>query len=359
MKKYVLAFLTCFLIGAGYAQITMQPNVPSVGLILKRQLWNVLVINSTPTSKSCRMEFTLRNRLTAMDEITASTGSFVLPTGSTQLNYTTLNPITYVNVSSSAIRLSNEEFIPIGAYTACYRLLDNNSENVVLAEECISLDVEPLSPPMLAMPNDSSKLLQVPNNFMWIPPSPLNLFNQLQYEFLLVPILPTQRAEEAIQQNLPILRELNLNTNQISYTGINNSLQKDKWYAWQIIAKDGANYAAKSEIWVFKVVDSVKVLDEITHGFIQINEETKGLYVINKKQIDIKLYSKNSLSNLIFKLFNNSDNKLILEKNQNVYFGDNYISINLNGTFKVNNYYKLVIYENNITKHELLIKLIN
>ena len=69
MKK--IFFTVLMFTMAGYfvkAQITLQPNVPAVGLIQKNQLWNVLVINSSNTTYfDCRLNLVLRDRLTGQE----------------------------------------------------------------------------------------------------------------------------------------------------------------------------------------------------------------------------------------------------------------------------------------------------
>jgi hypothetical protein len=39
----------------------------------------------------------------------------------------------------------------------------------------------------------------------------------------------------------------------MNYPGTSKTFEKDKWYAWQIVAKDDRSYSAKTDVWVFKV----------------------------------------------------------------------------------------------------------
>lgn len=64
------------------AQVTLQPNVPTVGLIQKNQLWNMLIVNSTGTPYDCRLELILQDRTTGQEVLTATTAFFrVSPVG--------------------------------------------------------------------------------------------------------------------------------------------------------------------------------------------------------------------------------------------------------------------------------------
>ena len=249
MKKYLLSLLLSACLYGAVAQVSIQPVLPPGGIIQKNNLWNIAVINTSPATLECRIELTLRDRASGLEVLTATTGQFSVASGARQLNASFLMPIQY-NYLSSSVNSRNDEFIPIGDYTACYRLSANKN---IIAEECVSFDVEPLSPPMLINPADSSALETAPSQFTWIPPSPINLFNRLQYEVMITEILPGQKAEEAMQQNLPFYTEPNVPINNLTYRGMATDFEIEKWYAWQVVARDDNNYAGKSEVFVFKV----------------------------------------------------------------------------------------------------------
>ncbi len=134
--------------------------------------------------------------------------------------------------------------IPAGSYMACYRLVNSTSKDN-LAEECVPFDAEPLSPPMLIFPADSAQLEAAPNQLSWTPPAPDGMFDRLHYEIVITEINEGQKASEAIQENLPFYSDGSLYTNVMNYSGTGSSFEKDKWYAWQVIAKDDGNYAGE------------------------------------------------------------------------------------------------------------------
>jgi hypothetical protein len=249
MKKYLLLLFFSATLQKGIAQVSIQPVLPLAGIVQKNNLWNIALINTSNGNYDCRIELTLRDRVSGLEVLTATTSQFQLAAGAKQLNASLLAPLQYNYISTTANR--RDDFIPIGNYIACYRLTANGK--TTLAEECVAFDVEPLSPPMLITPADAAVLEVAPSQFSWIPPAPMNLFSRLDYEVVIAEIHEGQKPEEAIQQNLPFFTEPNISINNLSYKGAVNNFEKDKRYAWQVVAKDDRNYAGKSEVWVFSV----------------------------------------------------------------------------------------------------------
>ena len=349
MKKYLLSILFCTILNGAFAQITIQPILPLGGIVQKNNLWNIVVINTLNGIIDCRIELTLRDRASGLEIITATTGLFQLGTGAKQLNNAFLMPIQY-NYISSTVSSKTDDFIPIGNYTACYRL--TASGKIPLAEECIAFDVEPLSPPMLIIPVDSAVLKVSPSQFSWIPPAPLNLFNRLDYEVMITEIQPGQKATEAIQNNLPFYTEPNIPINNFAYTGAAANFEKDKWYAWQVIAKDDRNYAGKSEVWVFKVSDEQKVQVAINDFYLLMENDVKGTYQINSKTLRIKYPSQtNPFEAQIF--FTDEKGITIKTVKQHITQGDNYLNFSLNNQFKENKVYAVTIRDQSNKAHTI------
>ncbi|MEO9023271.1 MAG: hypothetical protein ABI237_18500 [Ginsengibacter sp.] len=252
MRKNIFFAALLFAINTtAIAQLTIQANIPAAGFIQKGQLWNILVVNNSTASYDCKLNLSLKDRITGQEVLTAATGFFTVSAGALQLNENNLNPIQY-NYISSGMDTKLQGLLPVGAYTACYTVAEASGK-VQFAENCFEFDVEPLSPPLLAFPADSTQSDVQPLQFVWMPPTPAGMFNRLQYEILITQINENQKPDEALQQNIPFYTEGDLMNNTLNYSGNNLSFEKDKWYAWQIIARDDNSYAAKSEAWVFKV----------------------------------------------------------------------------------------------------------
>ena len=118
MKKYFFTILLLALANAlVYAQVTIQPNVPAVGIIQKNQLWNVLIVNSSNNSYfDCRLNLLLRDRATGQEIFAATTASFNIDAGVKQLNINTLNPVQY-NYLSGVANNNLQGLISTGSYS--------------------------------------------------------------------------------------------------------------------------------------------------------------------------------------------------------------------------------------------------
>lgn len=259
-------------------QLTLQSNIPAAGFIQRNQLWNILVINNSAGNFDCKLNLSLKNRITGEDVLTAATGFFKVSPGAVQLNENSLNPIQY-NYLSPGMDTKLQGLLSVGAYIACYTLTGISGKEE-FTQNCFEFDVEPLSPPLLAFPADSARTDAQPFQFIWMPPTPSGMFNRLHYEIMITQVKENQKAEEAIQQNIPFYTEGNLMSPTLSYSGNNLSFEKDKWYVWQIIARDGNFYAAKSEAWVFKTtspsVDRI-ILDQAPFLKMKKNNSEKGI----------------------------------------------------------------------------------
>ena len=353
MKK--IFFTVLMFTMAGYfvtAQITLQPNVPVVGLIQKNQLWNVLVINSSNTTYfDCRLNLVLRDRLTGQEIFTASTTQFSIAAGAKQLNINSLNPVQY-NYLSGGANNSLLSLIPAGIYTACYSLSGALIKEINLSEECIQFDAEPLSPPMLIFPADSAVLENAPTQFTWAPPTPAVMFDHLHYEILITEIQEGQKANEAMQENIPFYNEGSLFNNLLNYPGSVSAFEKNKWYAWQIIAKDDKNYAAKSETWVFKISKEAHQVKPINDVYLLMEDNVKGAYQITANALHLKYFSNTSEYEGQI-IFSDENGNLIKTDKRKIIQGDNYFDFQLANRFHSNRIYTITIIDKNNKRHSL------
>jgi hypothetical protein len=296
MKKRIIAFwIGCFFIIKVQAQFTLQPMVSTVGLVQKQQLWNVLIVNVAGIETNGKLSLVLRDRTTGQELFTALTGLVPLPKGPKQFNANSLNPIQY-NWLSANFSNTRDGLLPIGSYTACYIL--SGKFNEVLAEECISFDVEALSPPQLIFPADSAVLEEMPNVFSWIPPTPSTIFSTINYQFILTEVKEGQKQTEAIQENMPYQFEPTLKQTSYAYPTSAIKLEKGKWYAWQVVVSDGNKYAAKTETWVFSIKDKPTESKNTNRIYFLLNE-SNGIYETKEDSLFVKYQSfeKNSEAN--------------------------------------------------------------
>lgn len=339
MKKiFLLIMLYVSLQSGATAQVTIQPGLPAVGMMQKDQLWNVLVINGTNGSLKCRLDVMLRDRTTGNECLSGTSVFFDVASGARQLNVNVLGPVQY-NYFNAGFNNKIQGLIPAGNYTACYILYANIAGKVEpQAEECVSFDIEPLSPPMLSFPADSSVLDVAPNQFSWLPPTPVAMFDKLRYEILIVEINAGQQPAEALQENLPVYSEAFLYSNALNYPASSAAFQKNKWYAWQVVAKDDNNYAVKSEVWVFKVMNGSiqKIIDEAP--FIKISKENTEVSIVHEGVLKIEYFNQPGDKKIDFKVYKASErgkNVEAITLSTDVKPGQNFIKYDLKSKLKL------------------------
>ncbi len=232
------------------AQFSMSAQVPASGLFTKSQLWNLLIINPSNIATDVKVQLTLQDPQSRQILLTGTTGLISVAPGSKLILYQQAQPVQY-NYLGGSIDHNPDGFLPVGNYQVCYELLDYAQKTGTLAEDCINIEVEPLSPPLLSSPEDQTVGDYFRPSFTWLPPTPVGMFFNLNYDFILTPVLQGQSPSDAIQNNIPVYSSGNLTQNFLQYPSGISSLDSGKTYAWQIVAKDQSRYSVKSEVWSF------------------------------------------------------------------------------------------------------------
>jgi hypothetical protein len=361
MKKKFIEFILFLLVqAAAFSQVTIQPGLPAVGLIQKNQLWNVLIVNGSTATYKCVLTISLKERSTGIDVLTATSGQFDVAAGAKQLNVNLLNPIQYNYVTGGADNRM-QGLLPAGTYMACYQLVTvATGKPETLAEECVQFDAEPLSPPMLIFPADSSLLETLPNQFSWIPPTPEGMFDRLRYELMITEIKEGQKAEEALQVNIPFYNDGALFINRTNYPASAIAFEKEKWYAWQVTARDDKAYAGKSEVWVFKIInETVKKIIEMA-PFIKLSPKQQEVTTVHQGVIKMEYY--NFLTDSIVKvIILNEDGKVKKDHfsfEVKVNAGQNYLQYDINKRIKLdeNSIYEAVLINSKNEKYYMKFK---
>jgi len=251
-KKLILYWL--FLgVTVARAQISMTLQVPPAGVLVKNQLWNMLLVNSgRSTMVNCTL--TLLDQKTNQPVLTASTAPVLLAKGARQLQAKDLGPIQYTyNGPSFHADQDPNGMLPVGSYLACYTVYNVEKFAGIRVENCIQLNVDPLSPPLLNTPADEGHLYTPYPQFTWLPPTPIGLFGDLSYHLVVVEVLPGQGKADAVQQNIPVYSAGFVKNLYMNYPASYRSLDTAKTYAWRIVALNNGQPAAMSDIWTFKV----------------------------------------------------------------------------------------------------------
>ena len=332
-KKIKVCFAVMCLAVSLQAQVYIQTTLPSVGLVQKNQLWNIVLVNGTTASIEGKLELVLRDRQSGIELMTATSNAFILPKGSLSINSNSLNPIQYNYLAMQpGVFLNN--LLPAGTYLACYSFSRGaGAKRDQLGEECVAFDIEPLSPPMLVYPADSAVLENIPVQFSWTPPTPVGMMRRLTYEIAIAEITPGQRPAEAIQHNMSFYNSANKIENFLLYGASLPAFEKEKWYSWQITARDDNNYAGKSEVWVFKIKNESET-EFIVKGapFLKMKTGTTEQGIAPEGILKISYFNRSADSSAIINITNISEqdkNAKPASVNVKISPGENQLQVNL------------------------------
>lgn len=336
------------------AQVTINAQLPSGGIMQKEQLWNLSVLNSQVSVLDVTIKLSLQDAVTKQELMSASTGNILLGQGVKLLTNQTAQPIVY-NASTSEF---SGTFLPLGNYIACYQVLGAFGEQqVVLANECIRFTIDPLSPPLLNTPGDKSKINTPYPFFTWMPPTPIDMFSSLNYDLIVAEVTRGQSPADAIEYNIPVYTNTNISQPNQSYPGSFSKLDTAKTYAWQVIARNGFSYAGKTEVWTFTIagVESTNTTPE-NSNYLLLENELKGTYFINGQKLHIKYISfeKGHDTPIIFLDAGGNTVDLI---NKYIIPGDNYIDLNLSGKLKKETVYMVSITDISGKSHSISISI--
>lgn len=275
VKKFIL-------IGLGLmplilkAQLVLNAQLPAAGFVQKDQLWNLVLVNNSTDILDVTIQMNLQDAATGQVVLSAVTGNLLAGKGVKNITAKDLQPILY-NYNLPEL---SANYLPMGSYIACYQATSNLRKDVPVAQECIRFNIDPLSPPLLSSPADKATIESPYPQFTWMPPSPYNMFTNLSYDLLVTEVTEGQSATEAIQYNTPIYSKSDLAQPYESYASSFTKLDTGKIYAWQVVAKNGLSYAAKTEVWTFKIAPPsfVKMIIEQT-PFIKMKQDNpeKGI----------------------------------------------------------------------------------
>lgn len=251
----LLFFLLLFAAGDLRAQIMISPQLPAAGLLQKKQLWNLLLINHYPASQEVQVMMTITDAGTGQKMLTGSSRLFVAARGSTLLSETAIGPLQYQYGGSIApVDINGSDLLMAGQYVVCYTLINNSDKTETpVGEECANVEVEPFAPPQLISPSDTEMVETYYPNFTWVPPVPVSMVPRLQYTMLLVEVKNGQSTYDAIQRNTPLYMKQYLSTPFLAYPSSGAALEAGKQYAWQVVASNGGRYMQKTEAWSFRI----------------------------------------------------------------------------------------------------------
>ncbi|QEH43317.1 hypothetical protein [Chitinophaga sp. XS-30] len=261
------------------AQVSMTALVPPAGVIQKAQLWNILLVSAGDGPVKVRVALRLMDAKTNEPILTGITRVILLQKGAKQLQADDVMPVQYEYLSPAVDRSVNG-LLFAGNYLACYTVvIDDDKTGAGQREDCIPFTIEPVSPPLLNQPAQGSVLESRLPQFTWLPPAPLNLFNDLNYELTVTEVRKNQSPEEAVQQNIPVFRATRLKEMFINYPSSAVALDTGKLYAWSVSARNGSLFAAQTEVWTFRVQSPSKLVKPQGSAYVQLRKELDGTVI--------------------------------------------------------------------------------
>lgn len=247
--KILLAIIICspFFI---QAQINLTVQLPNNGMLLKDQLWNMVITNNSNDVAELKLQLDVRDILLGQSVLNASAGKLIIGKGMKLLTIKDVQPIMYNYVATEF----SGNYLPCGSYTINYHLVqETNKGDIPVSDEVVKINIVPLSPPLLTLPNDKSAMEVMYPQFTWMPPAPMQMFNPLFYDITVVAIEEGQSPKEAIEFNKPVYFNTNIQNSVENIPSGFEHLQQGKRYAWQVVARSGYSCAAVSEIWEFEI----------------------------------------------------------------------------------------------------------
>ncbi|MBO9730127.1 MAG: hypothetical protein J7623_15925 [Chitinophaga sp.] len=329
MKRslFLLMMLCCIRVGA---QVSMTVQLPPAGVLLKAQLWNVVLVSAYERSVNVRITMRLMDARTNQPVLTGITRDIPLTKGARQLQAGDLMPIQYEYLSP-AIDRSVNGFLAAGNYLACYSLVvAGDKDGNQPGEDCIPFVSEPVSPPLLNSPAHQSELLTFLPQFTWLPPAPLNMFSDLNYEMILTEVHNGQSPEEAIQQNIPVLRVPRLKNIFVNYPSGAVQLDTANTYAWSVIARNGNLFAAQTEVWTFRVKGNGNSADREHGAYVQLRKELDGSVMNGSRSLQVGYNNETADSTIAYELISlDNSNKVVYSGKLAVRRGTNYLDVPL------------------------------
>lgn len=360
-KLFIRLVFLCFPVFSVRAQVNIAVQEPPSGIVQKTQLWNLSLIYSGDNAVDVTIGLTLVDISDDQPVLTAYSRQITLTKGVKVIRAADVSPIDYTYASPGFNR-PLDAFIPIGSYRACYTVYTVMKETEYpLAENCISLEVQPLSPPQLAMPADSAAIQNIYPQFSWLPPAPISLFTDLNYDLLVTEVRDDQTPGAAIQENLPVYNARRLTTVVNNYPASNKSLDTGKIYAWRIIAKNGESFAAQSEVWTFRVSkDQPEKPVPAGNAYIELkgNSSNVSTGVIPDNILGIKYYSYDRSHETTIKFFNEKREK-IKELKRTVAYGNNFLVFRLDNSFNKETTYFIEVTDLQMSLHRASFRISN
>jgi len=338
MRKIQLVILSLLLVYGAYSQVTIvAPEIPG-GLVTKHQLWSITLMNAGAADQKIAVGVSVYSINENQLLFASVSKPITLGRGGKAIRFSDAEPVQYQSVSPR-FNLNGflQGFLPLGSYKVCYTIFNNPGYlESYSAEECVQVTVDALTRPQLIYPADSASLVESKPLFSWIPPAPLQLFQDLNYDLVLTEVFPNQSPLEAIQNNMPVLFQRRVMQSNLQFPTTQRQLDTGKVYAWRVYAKNGLNPAMESEVWTFSLSGKDReapIVKGITYFELKQSTEAASHFSLKSTDLSVLFYSYlKTYKGLI--VVRDSKGKLMWSKEQEVFYGGNYLTAALKGKIR-------------------------
>jgi hypothetical protein len=339
-KNWILfCLLLSGLLHTAHAQVNMTLQVPPAGVLVKNQLWNLVLVNSSNANLLVQVNLVLQDVQTNQPVITAMSAPITLSKGARQLQVRDVSPVQYTySIPAAKVDMDPNGMLPAGRYLACYSVRSIDKGNFTLVENCIPVNVDPLSPPLLNTPANEDKLMTPYPQFTWLPPTPIGLFNDLGYAIIVVEVLPGQGKADAVQQNIPLNASVYTKDLFWNYPASTRSLDTGKVYAWRVVAMNTGKAVALSDIWTFRVTkNSPTVEAEKPSPFVEVKRTQDAVIAATGNVLRITYDNAAADSTIKYTITSIEEpgNPVVQEGSLAVQYGQNQLQVPLRSNRKI------------------------
>ena len=339
-KNWILfCLLLSGLLHSAHAQVNMTLQVPPAGVLVKNQLWNLVLVNSGNGNLLVRVNLVLLDVQTNQPVITATSAPVSLSKGARQLQARDLSPIQYAySIPAARVDMDPNGMLPAGRYQACYTVVNAQKGDITLVENCIPVNVDPLSPPLLNTPANEDRVITPYPQFTWLPPTPIGLFNDLGYAIIVVEVLPGQGKADAVQQNIPLNASVYTKDLFWNYPASTRSLDPGKVYAWRVVAMNSGKAVALSDIWTFRITNNRPTVEvEKPSPFVEVKRTQDAVIAATGNVLRITYDNAAADSTIKYTITSIEEpgNPVVQEGSLSVQYGQNQLQVPLRSNRKI------------------------
>lgn len=159
---------------------------------------------------------------------------------------------------------------------------------------------------------------------------------------ILVEILPGQSPGDAIQDNIPLYNGAFLKNLYLNYPSSFRALDTGKTYAWRVVAMNGTQPAAMTDIWTFRVASVVPILKlaaKDSYVSLKSVDDPAISTTDNNLQINYENMALDTTVNYSILSLQDKGNPVVQKGTIHLNNGENFIKVALNNGFQTNKIY--------------------